>query len=437
MYFYCQLNCQLQKMRYTFNLKEPTKKTETLILFSAYFKNEGKKLVYSTGELICPEDWDFENKQPTNLNGRTAKAEQLRVIKRQLDRYSNFFTDIVNKYKLSNRELLIENIKDEFDIEFKRTKAISNKFFDVYDVFLNLKKNDYTEEANSATTIKRYEYNKKLLLDFQEHSKKKVHFNQINSVFYNDFVEYCITTKKHSSNTLRRNIGLLKTFLFWALENNHTYKSDFQKFKSPKSQLTDEVALTLEQVKEVFEFDFGKNPRLEKVRDLFVFGCATGMRISNYSTVQKNDISNGFIKVRDKKNPDKTLEVPLNDFSTYILKKYDYKLPSLSNQKFNDYIKEVFEALGYTEEIKKSIKIGKDIVEQITPLYERISSHTARRSFITIMKNNKIPDKIIMGYTGHKSLEVFNKYYKPNNDDKKDFMQTVWKMESTQLKKVD
>ena len=187
----------------------------------------------------------------------------------------------------------------------------------------------------------------------------------------------------------------------------------------------------------MFEYDFSNNPRLERVRDLFVFGCATGMRISNYSIVQKKDIQNGFIKVRDVKNPDKSLEVPLNDFSAYILKKYDYKLPVITTQKFNDYIKEVFEEIGYTEDIKNSIKVGKDIIEEISPLDDRISSHTARRSFITILKNNKIPDKVIMGYTGHKSLEVFNKYYKPNNDDKKDFMQTVWKMDAAPLKKVD
>ncbi len=193
----------------------------------------------------------------------------------------------------------------------------------------------------------------------------------------------------------------------------------------------------MEQVKEVFEFDFKDNSRLEKVRDLFVFGCATGMRISNYSCIEKKDIVDGVIKVRDKKNNDKTLEIPLNDFSTLLLKKYDYKLPSLSNQKFNDYIKEVFKAIGYDENVKKTIKVGRDIIEQINPLYERISSHTARRSFITIMKNEKIPDKIIMGFTGHKSLEVFNKYYKPNNDDKKEFMQNVWTMENAQLKKVD
>jgi integrase len=205
----------------------------------------------------------------------------------------------------------------------------------------------------------------------------------------------------------------------------------------PKAQETDEVALTMGQVQEVFEYDFSKNPKLERVRDLFVFGCSTGMRISNYSKVRKKDIQDGAIKVRDKKNTDKSLEIPLNDFSIYLLEKYEYDLPKISNQKFNEYIKEVFKEVGYDHEVKKTIKIGKELIEEIKPFYERISSHTARRSFITIMKNKKIPDKVIMGMTGHKSLEVFNKYYKPNDEEKKDFMKVVWNMDKTPLRKVN
>ncbi len=424
-------------MRSTFNLKEPNKDRESLILFSAYFKDEGRKFVYSTGEVIHPEEWDFQNRQPKHLNGRTEKANRHRGIKRQLDRYTNFFSDTIQNYKLTNRDIFIADIRSDFDTQFKRTKSIASKFFEVYDLFLRDKKSDYSEDANSQTTIKRYEYNKKLLLSFQEYRDKKIHFNQIDKVFYNDFINYCVTTKKHSSNTLRRNVGLFKTFLYWSLENGYTFKSDFQKFKAPKAQPTDEVALTLDQVQEVFDFDLSKNERLEKVRDLFVFGCATGMRYSNYSKVSKRDIHNGMIKVRDAKNNSKTLEIPLNDFSLFVLKKYDYHLPRISNQRFNDYIKEVFKTIGYTDEVKKTMKIGKDIIEQINPLYERISSHTARRSFITIMKNRKIPDKVIMSYTGHKSLEVFNKYYKPNNEERKEFMESVWTIGDVPLKIVN
>src|SRR5690606_25856839 len=127
----------------------------------------------------------------------------------QLDRYSNYFSDLVQNYKLANRELQISDIRNDFDIHFKRTKAISSKFFEVYDIFLEEKKNDHTEAANSETTINRYTYNKKLLFEFQEFKKKKLHFNQINNSFYNSFIDYCITEKAHSANTLRRNVGLL------------------------------------------------------------------------------------------------------------------------------------------------------------------------------------------------------------------------------------
>lgn len=82
------------------------------------------------------------------------------------------------------------------------------------------------------------------------------------------------------------------------------------------------------------------------------------------------------------------------------------------------------------------MKIGREIIESFSPFYERISSHTARRSFITIMKNEKIPDKVIMSFTGHRSLEVFNKYYKPSTTEKQTFMKAVWKKDELKLRTV-
>ncbi|MEN9488437.1 MAG: hypothetical protein RL494_702, partial [Bacteroidota bacterium] len=177
-------------MKSTFNLKEPNKESETSIRLVAYFKEEGKKFIYSTGEIINPLDWDFKNIQPSNLNGRTAKADVLRTIKRQLDRYSNFFIEITNRYRNSNQEITIENIRAEFDLEFKKTKPQSNNFFVVYDIFLEMKKIDRTDDANTPSTIKRYKCNKTLLESYQTHSKTSIHFNKIDKVFYNSFITY-------------------------------------------------------------------------------------------------------------------------------------------------------------------------------------------------------------------------------------------------------
>ena len=102
------------------------------------------------------------------------------------------------------------------------------------------------------------------------------------------------------------------------------------------------------------------------------------MRFSNYSKVRKTDVENGFIRVIDVKDKSKNLSIPITDVSKCILEKYDYSLPRISNQKFNKYLKELLKEMGFNEIVKKSMKFGDVIEESESPLYERISSHTAR-----------------------------------------------------------
>lgn len=413
-------------MNFTFKLKEPNSQRETLIYFRSYFDNEKKNFIYSTGEKILPSEWDFKNRIPNDLNGRTKKAEVHRSIKKQLDRYSGFFTEMVNRYKNINEELTIDILRQRFNEEFKKTKS-KDDFFRIYDEFLEEKENDYTGNSISKSTQKRYQYNKKLLLEFQNDSKIKLSLGKFDEKVYNKFLKYCIEEKDHSANTVHRNIGLLKTFFYWTLHKKYTYNNSFIHFKKPSKFKTDEIALNMSQIEAIYEYDFSNNKRLEKVRDLFVFGCTTGMRFGNYSSITKNDIQDNFIRVIDFKSKSKKLSIPLNKISKAILEKYDYCLPKISNQKMNLYIKEVFKILEFNDEIKKTMKYGDELVEKETEFWKRISSHTARRSFITIMKNNKVPDKVIMSYTGHTSLEVFNAYYRPSEDDKINYMNEVFK----------
>lgn len=416
----------LAPMNYTFKLKEPKSEKDTLIYFRSYFGNENKNFIYSTGEKINPVEWNFENRQPNDLNGRTKRAEIHRSIKKQLDRYSGFFSEIVNRYKNINEELTLNILRDKFDEEFKKIMS-KNDFFKIYEEFINEKENDYSGNSISNSTLQRYRYNKTLLEEFETKTLNKLSFSKFNDTTYNKFLKFCIEDKDHSANTVHRNIGLLKTFLLWALNKKYTYNNDFIAFKKPPKFRTDEVALNYEQVEFIYNYNFENNKRLEKVRDLFIFGCTTGMRFGNYNSISKSDIQGGFIRVIDLKSKSKNLAIPLNNISKSILEKYDYNLPNITNQKMNKYIKEVFQELEFTEEIKKTMKYGDELVEKKTEFWSRISSHTSRRSFITIMKNKRVPDKVIMSYTGHTSLEVFNAYYRPSEDDKVNYMNEVFK----------
>ena len=413
-------------MNYTFKLKQPNGTKETLIYFRSFFNNESKNFIYSTGEKIKPTEWDFEGRQPNDLNGRTKRAEIHRSVKMQLDRYSSFFTEIVNRYKNIDEELTVDILKQRFDEKFKKI-TVKSDFFRIYQEFLDEKENDYTGNSISNSTLERYKCNKNLLEDFESNSKVKISLGKFDNKLYNKFLKYCIEEKKHSANTLHRNVGLLKTFLLWALNKKYTYNNNFIAFKKPAKFTTDEIALNYEQVELIYNYNLSENKRLEKVRDLFVFGCTTGMRFGNYSTISRSDVDGNFIRVIDLKSKSKNLAIPLNSISKSILEKYDYNLPSITNQKMNEYIKEVFKKLEFTDEIKKTMKYGDELVDQKAEFWTRISSHTARRSFITIMKNKRVPDKVIMSYTGHTSLEVFNAYYRPSEDDKINYMNEVFK----------
>ena len=413
-------------MNFTYKLKEPKSDKETLIYFRSYFLNENKNFIYSTGEKINPSEWDFDNRQPNDLNGRTKRAENHRSIKKQLDRYSSFFTEIVNRYKNINEDLTLDILRQRFNEEFKKIQS-KDDFFRIYDEFIEEKENDFSGNAISNSTLKRYKCNKTLLEDFEKKAKHKLSLGKFDEKTFNKFLKFCVENREHSANTVHRNIGLLKTFLLWAFNKKYSFNNSFLNFKKPPKFRTDEIALNIEQVEEIYAHDFSKNKKFERVRDLFVFGCVTGMRFGNYSTISKNDVQGDFIRVIDLKSKSKNLSIPLNNISKSILEKYEYQLPNISNQKMNEYIKEVFKELKFIDEIKKTMKYGDQLVEINSEFYKRISSHTARRSFITIMKNKRVPDKVIMSYTGHTSLEVFNAYYRPSEDDKVSYMNEVFK----------
>ncbi|MFK7834184.1 MAG: phage integrase SAM-like domain-containing protein, partial [Winogradskyella sp.] len=296
-------------MRSTLNLKDKNKDGNTLIYLKAYFKNEGKKFVYSTGETINPNEWDFENRQPNNLTGRTTKADKQRSIKSQLDRYTNFFSSITDLYINTGQEITIEAIRNEFDINFKKVSAGKNKFYEAYDEFMTYKMKN---KEWTTSTVKRYNNIKSLLKEFEQKKKYKLTFSTINNKFYTEFTDFCMNDKGHINNTFSRNVGLFKTFMFWSLKNSYTYKTDFINFKKKPRVVTNQIALKKEDLQILMLQDF-RTVRLERIRDVFVFSCVTGLRFGELKLISKSNIVNDSILLKEEKGAGKiTREIPLN-----------------------------------------------------------------------------------------------------------------------------
>ena len=193
-----------------------------------------------------------------------------------------------------------------------------------------------------------------------------------------------------------------------------------------RREITKQIALSKDDIDQLSGVDLSNNSRLERVRDIFLLGCYTGMRYSDFKRIKASNVSDNLITIREVKDKSKTLQIPITDRVREILEKYNMELPVISEQKFRDYLKEVFKIAGFTKLSTRSKKIGKRVYEEEVPMYELISTHTARRSFITIMLNSGVPDKAIMKITGHKSINNFQVYYRPSNEVLSDFMSDVW-----------
>jgi integrase len=233
--------------------------------------------------------------------------------------------------------------------------------------------------------------------------------------FYDEYMDYQLNVKENSHNLFGKRIKTIKTFLNDATIRGNNIHLMYKGFKLTVKD-SDNIYLTEDEIKKMYKLDLSENERLERVRDLFVVGCRTGLRYSDLVTIRKENISKDGIKVITKKTG-KTLNTVIIEETQEILEKYSYELPNISKTNLNKYIKEVGELAGIDEiSHKDTYKAGKPISIK-TKKYERISSHTARRSFATNMYKGGHPIYYLMHIIGHKKESTFLNYIKVTNEE--------------------
>lgn len=424
-------------MKYTFKLKEPNSDKETLILFSCFFKDENKKFIYSTGEKINPKNWDAPNKFPF-LNGKN-KAPFLESIKIQLNRYSDLMQITESERKKINEPFGSDTLKKAFDEEFKRSLKGKNVFFEKYDEFFNEKVGQLQWTAGTKV---RYQNIRNILERFEIAKNYPLTFNRIDAKFHAEFTDYSLNTLKHVNNTYLRNLTFFKTFMNWAIDRKYTYNEKFKKFNIDDSKkhiiketVTSQIALNIDDLNKIMSHEF-KTKSLERVRDVFVFACVTGMRFGELSLISKSNVTDTHIILKEEKGVFKEpRNIPLTTLSKYILTKYDFELPLIANQKQNKYLKDAFQEMEFLKKIEKATNRGREVERTEDFFYNRITTHTARRTFITMMKRKGVSDKLIAKATGHKDMATLNKYYQVDDEQTKEAMDDVFSVEIP-LKKI-
>jgi len=159
---------------------------------------------------------------------------------------------------------------------------------------------------------------------------------------------------------------------------------------------------------------------------VFVLGCLTGLRFSDFSSLQLNDIRNGMLHKKQTKS-DAWVVIPLRKEALSLFNnEFRDQIPILTNTEFNRHIKTLGKLAGIKELIKFSHKKGhKDVIVE-KPKHDWITSHTCRRSFCTNEFLAGTPVELIMKISGHKSVKDFYKYIRVTPEEAANKIKDLW-----------
>lgn len=399
-----------------------------------YLRGLGKTLKFNTGEKINPKDWD-STKQ---IAKRTYTGHP------ELNSYlSSLKEKIFKRIRLLNIEndiLTFQMIRDDIQNLFEIKKPIDGKkvFYESYKLFIEAKKTE-----RRFRTIQKYQTLLDHLKAFEKDKRYTISFDKINLQFYEKFTAYLIKDLGHSNNTIGKYISSLKTFLHWAVDQNYNSRLDFIKFKI-HNEKTDIVVLTEFELMKIYNLDFSKfkdlqnRSTLEKVRDVFLFQCFTGQRFSDIENLKRDDIKYDSWYLHTYKTKD-IIEIPLTPLAKEILNKYksdSQPLPVISHQKTNDMIKDVCKLAEIDEPLTLVRYSGNERIENVKPKYDFITTHTARRTFVTLSLEKGMKPETIMEITGHTNYKTFRKYVKITSKVKHQEMNKFWKKPHLKLVKT-
>jgi integrase len=398
------------------HILEASKKKESLIFLHFSY---GRRFKYSTGYKSCFENWDFEKQKIKETKSNIINAREV----------NEFLSNIENAIKKEYSRLIAENIIVTNDVlkqfldnflnkNIKSEKVVPITFFDFADAYLELKKKGITKITHTS-----YNQTLKKVKAFSVANNLKIDFNSFDKTFALSFITY-LEELDLALNTITKHIKNLKTFLAEAnrkrfIDNVDFNLSDF----NLKAEETTAIYLTESELGLMLNKDFSKYPQLELARDIFLIGCYTGQRISDYNGLTKESIKriNGidYFKIKQKKTKAE-VQCPITKEIREIMdKRYDGNPPKkMFDQLLNRCIKEVGQAIELNEPIEYSITRGGMVVKDFIPKYKLIHSHTARRSFCTNMYKKKMPSIDIMHFSGHQTEKEFYKYIRIQGEER-------------------
>ncbi len=332
--------------------------------------------------------------------------EIIRKFNKQLDEgepnYKIYFTEFVKKF--------IEDSHQRVNIESGR--VISPKTINKY-----------------KTTLKRLE-------EYEEREGRRLRHKDINLEFHKSLVSYLKIEGNYGNSTIEKYVSQIKMFCREAEVKGYDVSAEYKSrnFTFRRQKPLDPY-LKPSEIDAIYNLKI-ENERLDKIRDLFIVGLHTGLRVSDLKDLKRLTVNGDNIEIASTKKTGKPAKIPIHPYVRSVLNKRNGNLPSFSITPksleilFNEKIKEICYNAGITQDElgdKRDKKTKRD-VRGFYPKYQLVSSHICRRSFVT-NHYGKISNQAIMAITTHASEKLLLDYVKLSNEDHIETVRELWKQE--------
>lgn len=351
---------------------------------------------------------------PANWNGSRLLIDPQK-INAVLNRVENIIHQLQLQRDLNGTALTKSLVENTLNKALGR-ELQAQKFFEVIDRII-----DDRESGKELTpagkrfswhTIKGYRHT----LDNLKKFDKNMTFEKITLKTYADLVAFFNEKHDHSLNAIGKTVKNWKAFMKAAhkrgVHENLVYLHE--DFKVPAEDTYD-VYLDTGELEKIYNHHL-PNKNLDIVRDWFIIDCFTGLRISDIQLLGKENILKDSIRIVNEKT-DTRVEIPINSYIRAILKKWRGLPPKVTDQEMNRSIKEVCELAGIKDTVLYSITKGGVRRDFHYKKYEMVSNHSSRRSFITNLLNDGIPDNTVMQLAGIKKHATLMKYKKTKPEE--------------------
>lgn len=414
--------------------KEPVEPYVRLFLA----RDKERKDIFVKSGILIPKVKYWSNRKQ-NFNAVSDRFPKQKILQ-QINYLKEFIIIELNE-AYTNGELIDKKWLEQIIGKFHKrplndgddTKIYFTPFFEQFVNDSETRINISTGKKINFRTIQKYRTTLLRLKEYEQKKNSRLRHNDIGLDFHRNFVSFLSLDGNYGRSTIEKYISQIKMICREVEATGYPINSEYKsrKFTFRRQKPLDPY-LNTSEIQKIFDLNI-EDDRLSKIRDLFLIGLWTGLRISDFKQLSRLNIVDDNILIKSTVKTSSPVTIPIHPQVKAVLSKYENSIPKIGVTEktlvrlFNSEIKKICKLAGIDQVIlgdKKNSKTNRN-ERGFYPKYELVSSHICRRSFCS-NHYGKLPNQAIMSITTHSSEKQFLEYVKISNEEYIEKVRAYW-----------